>query len=126
MKKIVIWGMGRSSSNFLQTLDSTQNEVIAFTQTAVSDELREFRGVQVVKPVNIPELVFDYIVICSAFYDDILLEIQKLNIDPTKIIPDARMGCISKWSQRDEIVKVKGKKIIGKNTNVFTIGSCFE
>ncbi len=40
-------------------------------------------------------------------------------------ILSARKGAISKWSQRGDVVKAKGRKVIDGQTRIFTIGSCF-
>jgi len=118
--------MGKAAIAFFQALDTSQYQVVAFTQTIVPDELEEFLGVPVVEPAKLSDIVFDDLFIASAFYDDILREVQELNIKiSAKIKMDSSINCITHWSQRDEIVRIKGEKIIGKNTNIFTIGSCF-
>lgn len=79
--KYIIWGTGPYCCEKIDGFDN--NDVVAF----VEREKVVFRGRQTILPHEIRSLDYDYIVVLSSHYAEIIQEVVRMGIDHKKIIP---------------------------------------
>lgn len=79
--KYIIWGTGPYC---LEKVDNfSDHDIVAFVERTRI----EFRGRKTILPSEIGEYSYDYIVVLSSHYADIILEMVQMGLDYKKIIP---------------------------------------
>lgn len=79
--KYIVWGTGVYCSEKIDNFDD--NDILAF----VERERAVFRGRQTILPSEIENYNYDYIVVLSSYYAEIIPEMVRLGVDYQKIIP---------------------------------------
>ncbi len=79
--KYIIWGTGYYCREKIGNFSN--NDIVAFVERTRI----EFRGRKTILPSEIAEYSYDYIVVLSSHYAEIILEMVKMGIDHKKIIP---------------------------------------
>ena len=84
-KKIVVFGLGKIYKVFLGLYDSTKAEIVALcdnNERALADTITE----KIVRPEKITGLEFDYVVVTSSYYNEILSQLCGYGIDERCIL----------------------------------------
>ncbi len=79
--KYIIWGTGHYCREKIGNFSN--NDIVAFVERTRI----EFRGRKTILPSEIVEYSYDYIVVLSSHYAEIILEMVQMGIDHKKIIP---------------------------------------
>lgn len=82
--KILIWGIGRRSTNYMNNNYFERDRIIGFVDTYnIKDN---FMGYQVYKPEEVSSLEYDYVVIAVKDYEEILFNMPKYGISFDKVV----------------------------------------
>ncbi len=90
-KKVIIWGLGGTLRSFLDKKGLCRDlDIVAFTDNNSSMWHKKYNGIQVIEPKEIQNIEYDYVVICSRYYEEIYRQLERqLSVENTKIIsPD--------------------------------------
>ena len=87
-KRAVIWGTGGTAENFLKRQGLYADyQLVAFLDNDSSKWGEVFgNGLLVVAPDDLKNIGYDTIIICSIYYEKIIEQLQKLDVDFTKIV----------------------------------------
>lgn len=87
-KKIVIWGLGGTTRGFLTKKGLYRDcEIIAYTDNNPAYWHTKYEDVYVIEPFELKNIMYDYIVICSLYYEEIRKQLeQQLFVDSAKIV----------------------------------------
>ena len=110
-KKAVLWGGGHGYDVFVQLRGLDMLNVLAITDNA-DLYVSRIDGIPVVKPNELSEIDFDYLIICvidDTLFKSILKDALKLEIDRDKIIP-LRTFTIP-FFNIDDYIRIKDSKI---------------
>lgn len=75
MKKLIIFGTGKTAEHFRRLLDNEQYSVIAYADNNVEIQGKFLQGVPVISPAKLKNYIFDKIIICSVYYDEIYYQL---------------------------------------------------
>ena len=75
--KILIFGCGRTSKDFLRILSNDVN-LIGFSDNNQALHKKQFEGKYIYPPRDIEELEFDYIVVASMHYNEIIKQLTEI------------------------------------------------
>lgn len=86
MNKILLWGTGDRSRNFISKKLLEDVEIVAVVDSY--GNFTTFEGYEVIKPSEIYNYIdcIDYIVICNQYYQEITIKIVELDISLEKVI----------------------------------------
>lgn len=77
---ILIFGTGKSSINFIKKLKRSIN-IVAYIDNDINKQESLFKGKKIISPKDISIYEYDYIVIASCYYREIIEQLLKLGID---------------------------------------------
>lgn len=86
MKKILIWGTGMRARRLCHYLDYGEVEIIGFTDNSVNQGKELWAGYRYIPQNEALAQEYDYIVIASAAYCEITIQLIVEGIDQNKII----------------------------------------
>lgn len=89
MSKILVYGMGSSAKKFLKNISGMECSVIGITDSFVmggEDTPQDFEKIPVFCLEDALKLDFDWLVICSMYYNEIETKIKKIFSNSEKII----------------------------------------
>lgn len=123
MVKAIIWGMGGTAQEFLRKkMLYSKYDIIAFTDS--NSELMGsyfWKGVRVISPNELKNIIYDKIIICSIYYKEIIHRlINDLQIDRSSIITYKELekkACnrlVSKYENDNDAEIQKVLKIFGQ------------
>ena len=95
MLKIIIFGAGGGGKRIGKWVDHQQAEIIAYADNDPAKEKQTMNGVGIIAPGSISRYEYDYILIASAFYQDIRRQLIGFGVLKDKII------CLFKYWQID-------------------------
>ncbi len=84
--QIMIFGTGDGARKVLELIDLDKVNVIAYLDNDVSKQGELHNGVRVINPQKINTYKYDYIVIGSMYYEEIIEQLIKLKVDRNKIV----------------------------------------
>ncbi|TCT14025.1 macrocin-O-methyltransferase TylF [Natranaerovirga pectinivora] len=85
-EKIIIFGTGEGSKKVLEIIDLDKVEILAFVDNDINKQGNKYNEVEIVNPEAIHSLSYDYIIIASMFYEEILEQLLNMKIDKNKIV----------------------------------------
>ena len=87
-KKVIIWGVGGTVRDFLNKKGFYREfEIMAFTDNNPSTWHKEYYGFKVIKPSELQNTTYDYIIICSLHHLEIRKQLEEsLAVESSKII----------------------------------------
>lgn len=80
-KKVVLFGLGKIYRTFLDLYDSSKVDIVA-----LSDNNSFAMSKNIVKPEEIREIDFDYVIVTSSFFDDIKKQLIEYGIHEDQIL----------------------------------------
>ncbi len=86
MKKLLIWGTGMRAKRLCHYLNYDEVEIIGFTDNSENEERTQWNGYPYFSKEKALACAYDYVVIASAFYDEIAAELISEGIETSKII----------------------------------------
>lgn len=129
MKKLVIWGTGKTAMDFVKKIDMTKNAIIAFVDNNEAKWGATNAGIGIISPNELKLIEYDLLIICSQFKNEIMAQCIQMNIH--NYITSNDESLLSLFNEQAYIlacikaVQVNSKKVIENNwRNVFvdTVG----
>lgn len=87
--KYIIWGTGGAARKFLcENILSffVNGDIVAIVDSDKTKEGKTFFGRRVILPTDAANLVYDRMIICSTYYDEIVSEACRMGLDTEKIV----------------------------------------
>ncbi|MBO5144618.1 MAG: hypothetical protein J6C19_03660 [Lachnospiraceae bacterium] len=81
--KIILWGAGNTAKEALQYISNT---VVIIGVLDNNPAIKEFEGIPVLEKKHISTYDYDYIVICSIYYEEIYRQLLHMGISAYKIL----------------------------------------
>lgn len=89
-RKIIVFGLGKIFRTFLKNYDPEKVDILALSDNKAGDGVcgigSVFENYPVIRPEQIKDYDFDYIVITSSYYDGIKKQLTELGIDEHSIL----------------------------------------
>jgi acetyltransferase-like isoleucine patch superfamily enzyme len=89
MKKIVVFGINSDGQEFVRTCRAANfmsgNKIVAIIDNDSRYHNTFYDGIEIFHPSKIKELVYDIIVVCPIFFEDIIEELIAFGVDRAKI-----------------------------------------
>lgn len=112
MKKIIIFGTGNAARKVTNYVDKTKNIIIGYADNDEKKHGGKFRGKNVLAPSSIPECNYDYIVIASSYWREILQQLLKMGVKRKSIkLPLAKMSRKTFKREFEDIYNIYGKLV---------------
>ncbi|ENK1242708.1 class I SAM-dependent methyltransferase [Clostridium botulinum] len=134
MYNILVFGTGSGCERMIKQLDMDKTDILAFIDNDLNKHNTIFYTKKIISPMRISEYEFDYIIVSSEYYKEIITQLKDMNIDEDKIITwyyhpsENKINCdhnnkvlnkIINTNSTDYFLKLKDEKslnIHGKNT----------
>lgn len=86
--KYIIWGTGGAARKFLfeNILSFFVNGDIAVVVDGDTKKGKDFFGQRVILPIDVADIEYDRMIICSTYYDEIVSEACRIGLDREKIV----------------------------------------
>ncbi len=84
MNRVIVFGTGKKYESNKHLLNS--NCIIAFVDNAKEKQGSNIGGVEIISPNDIIKYKYDYIVIMSIYFDNMIAQLEKIGIDRSKVI----------------------------------------
>lgn len=107
MIRIIIFGTGSGCEKLKNIFDYNIVNIVAYVDNNIEKQGKFFDKIPIIKPVNIKNYKYDYIVIASSYYNEICEQLLYLGISDEKII--------SFYKEYEEIYGFKLKMILFNN-----------
>lgn len=110
-EKVIIWGAGGTARDFLNKRGFYRNfEIIAFTDNSPKTWHKEFCGFKVIEPLELLNMVYDFVIICSLYEKEIQKQLEEqLSIEPKKIIMSSAIEEIVKNKVLEKYIFAQGE-----------------
>lgn len=113
MDRVLIWGIGchcdRLINNIMYEVVTGNIEIVAFVSRDIP-VYHKLDGKPIIKPQQIKDTAYDYIIVTSSFYNEIFNEATKVLNIPAEVIIDGKVLNIPLFSWK-RYIQVKSKKI---------------
>lgn len=81
--KVVIFGIGNGMQKFMQKI-TDDIEVVCYVDNY--NKINEINGKKVIQPNELKEYIYDYIIICSQYYKEIVKQLKLIGIKEENIL----------------------------------------
>src|SRR5690554_2083103 len=79
--KLLCFGAGSGATTFLEIIDFKKAEIVVFVDNDSSKQGKLLNGIKIVNPAALQLYDYDYVVITSAYHDEIEEQLLKKGID---------------------------------------------
>ncbi|NFR87441.1 MULTISPECIES: class I SAM-dependent methyltransferase [unclassified Clostridium] len=86
MVDVLVFGTGSGCEKMLLEINMEKINVVAFIDNNPKKQNMIFNEKIIILPNEIEEYKFNYIIICSEYYKEIITQLQQLNIDKNRIL----------------------------------------
>lgn len=87
---VLIWGTGSLCSNIEKIINKDSVDILAYIDNDKSKINGTRNNKKILQPSDISKIPYDYIIIASSYYNDIISQIKELNVEVSKIINGAK------------------------------------
>lgn len=85
--KYVIWGTGGAAKRFLNEnflCFFVNGEIVSVVDSNPDKEGKKFFGCKIISPERLKNIVYDRLIICSSFYEEIIIQMESMGLDTVK------------------------------------------
>lgn len=86
MTNILVFGTGSGCQKMLLQLDMNKINILAFVDNDLNKQSSIFCNRKIISVMNIGEYTFDYIIISSEYYKEIMIQLKETGISKDKIL----------------------------------------
>lgn len=108
MHEVLVWGIGKAYDNFLRFVDSSKIKINALI-SSYDEKITSIDGIDIIKPEQIKDFNYEFIVVASQFFDEIVKIGVGGGVNRDKFIP-ARVFELNGFDI-DRYISVKNKNV---------------
>ena len=86
MTNILIFGTGSGCKKALQQLNFKKVNIIAYIDNDPNKRDNIFHNKKIISPEEVTKFDYDYIIICSEYYNEMIKQLEKLGVRREKVL----------------------------------------